>query len=491
MSKRSDGKGTVTPLGDGRFRARGPRQPDGSRPSLGIHETQEAADRAVDIGVVELRQSKRDGSPAFATVGESVLDDREKSGIRGISQERDRFRTHLAECSFAGMPVDRIAPADVTRWLRAMGEKRAMQGSGKKGRKGVATDRAIARSTITRALTLASTIFEAAGPNDRALIERNPCLGLKVPRRPGKEATKDVEVFLTLEEQGAVRACADIPDNERWLILFAFGSGVRMGEQHNLELRDVHTEDDEPHALLRFGSNGKPRKNGLKLRVPLFGFALEAARQQLELLRGQPNPLGLLFPTVNGHRRKGKPLGNGHFRPTAGGSHVLVSGKPVRVRRGTGTHRYVDRLTERLALAGITRHVRWHDLRHSCASSLLQGQWGDAWTIQEVKEQLGHSSVTVTERYAHLGETVLKKAAQKVRPVGHALVTGVSEGVPGVAAIFNDSGWSRESGLNRRPALYETEGLIETLRALAGGNVASDQRVTNLAGSLAALLQTL
>jgi integrase len=345
-------------------------------------------------------------------VAESVLDEREKSGVRGIRQERDRYRAHLSTAHFAAMPIDRIRPADITRWLRAMQDKSAKRGQGKN--KTVTLDHKIERSTIQRVLTLASTIFEAAGPNDRELIESNPCLGIKVKKRPGKEATRDVEVFLTLEEQRAVRECPLISDHDRWLILFAFGSGVRMGEQHNVELRDVHVDGDEPHVIVRFGSNGKPRKNGLKLRVPLFGFALEATKKQVELLKGQANPFGLLFPTENGHRRKGKPLGNGHFVPvTNGGSHVIVKGKPKRVRSG-GTHRYVDRLTEVLALAGITRHVRWHDLRHSCASSLLQGQWGDAWTIQEVSGQLGHSSITVTERYAHLGETALKRAAKKV-----------------------------------------------------------------------------
>ena len=126
---------------------------------------------------------------------------------------------------------------------------------------------------------------------------------------------------------------------------------------------------------------------------------------------------------------------------------------PSRAPRGKGTHVYVDRFREYLSAAGITRPVRWHDLRHTCASALLQGQWGDKWTIEEVSAQLGHSSISVTERYAHLGETVLKKAAKKVRNVdsyaiakapplprvGGALVRGPDEQDPCVAAIRNDS----------------------------------------------------
>ena len=60
---------------------------------------------------------------------------------------------------------------------------------------------------------------------------------------------------------------------------------------------------------------------------------------------------------------------------------------------------------------GITRRVRWHDLRHTCASSLIAGWWGRRWSLEEVKGLLGHSSVKITERYAHLADSVLDVAA--------------------------------------------------------------------------------
>src|SRR5690606_26232308 len=44
-------------------------------------------------------------------------------------------------------------------------------------------------------------------------------------------------------------------------------------------------------------------------------------------------------------------------------------------------------------------------------SSLVAGWWGRVWRIEEVRDLLGHSSVKVTERYAHLAPSVLQAAA--------------------------------------------------------------------------------
>ncbi len=64
-----------------------------------------------------------------------------------------------------------------------------------------------------------------------------------------------------------------------------------------------------------------------------------------------------------------------------------------------------------LRASGLTRRVRWHDLRHTCASSLVSGWWGRRWSLQEVKEMLGHTTIDVTQRYAHLAPGALEEAA--------------------------------------------------------------------------------
>ena len=53
--------------------------------------------------------------------------------------------------------------------------------------------------------------------------------------------------------------------------------------------------------------------------------------------------------------------------------------------------------TPALAAAGLMFQVRFHDLRHAHASWLLAG----GADIQVVKERMGHSSITTTQKYLH------------------------------------------------------------------------------------------
>ena len=54
--------------------------------------------------------------------------------------------------------------------------------------------------------------------------------------------------------------------------------------------------------------------------------------------------------------------------------------------------------------------MRIHDLRHSFASFLING----GRSLYEVQQLLGHSSTTMTQRYAHLARETLLQAANTV-----------------------------------------------------------------------------
>ena len=62
-------------------------------------------------------------------------------------------------------------------------------------------------------------------------------------------------------------------------------------------------------------------------------------------------------------------------------------------------------LTNACELAGV-RRVGWHVLRHSYASHLVMR----GASIAEVQSLLGHASITMTMRYAHLSPRARKRA---------------------------------------------------------------------------------
>ena len=55
-------------------------------------------------------------------------------------------------------------------------------------------------------------------------------------------------------------------------------------------------------------------------------------------------------------------------------------------------------------------HIRFHDLRHTYASWLVQSNV----PMRAVQELLGHTTITTTQRYAHLSTEHLKAAVSKI-----------------------------------------------------------------------------
>lgn len=163
------------------------------------------------------------------------------------------------------------------------------------------------------------------------------------------------------------------------LIAIAATTAIRPSEMVHLLLKDVHLDAEDPYIVIRFGRKGKATKSGNIRRVSLLpGVGLDAFRRWLETLPTYcpENTLGLAFPYPSGAKRQ------------VGGSKFFHSKKNL--------------WREYLTAAGIEREVRFYDLRHTSASSLVAGFWGRRWSLEEIMEHLGHSTPAMSKRYARI-----------------------------------------------------------------------------------------
>ena len=166
----------------------------------------------------------------------------------------------------------------------------------------------------------------------------------------------------------------------RWYTLFllALRTGMRRGEIFALHWREVDFDARQitvKHTEWRGGVVST--KSGKVRVVPMAADLVAALRRWRERCRG-----ALVFPNRDG-----------------------------RIMRRTGNANRA--LRRALSRAGL-RHVRFHDLRHTFASHLvLKGQ-----PLRVVQLLMGHHSVTVTERYAHVGDEQLAAAVDVLDGLG-------------------------------------------------------------------------
>lgn len=236
--------------------------------------------------------------------------------------------------------------------------------------------------TKVRALNLLRVGLQEAV--ERELLEHNPARDVKVHKSGDRSALDDLTGILTPPEQRQLLEA--VPERWRPLVVFALMTGLRQAEQWWLKPADL----GDGLLVVRRSSKGLPPKSGNMRTVYLLGPASRAVELALAATKGP-----WVWPATRGGRRQ--------------------EGKAPR-----GWRKWVT-------AAKLGRRIRWHDLRHTCATSLLAGWWGRKWTLDEVCQHLGHSSVTVTERYARkLAETNQRAVAGTVFPASSPLMLPAS-----------------------------------------------------------------
>jgi integrase len=196
------------------------------------------------------------------------------------------------------------------------------------------------------------------------ILNANPFLKSKPPRIPDRDP-----VFLTEEQFGRLLEVVDVPVL-RDVFVFAVYTGARQGEILNLSWPQV----DLDHRIIRIANTADfTTKSGKGRSLPINNVVFELLSRRA-LLRDHCEYV---------FHRNGKRLTQSYV--------------------GHRFKRYVRR-------AGLSEKVRFHSLRHSFASWMVQ----KGASLYQVQQLLGHSDYRTTQTYAHFDVGSLRSAVNKL-----------------------------------------------------------------------------
>lgn len=162
---------------------------------------------------------------------------------------------------------------------------------------------------------------------------------------------------------------------DRAIIELLFSSGLRISELINLNRDHINTKRRE------FMVRGKGQKDR-----PVF-IGKSAAEHVMTYLEARTDSLPPLFISYS---RNAVETNSGDYRRL--------------------TARSVQRMLSKYArLAGITKHVSPHTLRHSYATDLLM----NGADLRSVQSMLGHSNISTTQVYTHVTDEHLREVYEK------------------------------------------------------------------------------
>lgn len=193
------------------------------------------------------------------------------------------------------------------------------------------------------------------------------------------KAQRKQVTFLNPEELGRLFSMPKLDSinglRDRAILELLFSSGLRVSELVGLNRDDINLKRKE------FMVRGKGQKDR-----PIFISDAAALWLTSYLEKRQDNS---------------KPL----FIRYSGSKQVNLSGNYYRL-----TARSVQRLIGRYSLlAGITKRVSPHTLRHSFATDLLM----NGADLRSVQALLGHSNIATTQIYTHITDPHLKTVHEK------------------------------------------------------------------------------
>jgi integrase len=249
--------------------------------------------------------------------------------------------------------------ADVNASL--ISQCRDVLATGEYKRRGQRTAVQRAPATANRYLATLSHVLSIAW-REWEWIEANPCTKVKKLKEPRGR----VRFLSDDEREQLLAACRESKSLDLYpAVVLALSTGARSGELLSIRWKDV----DLQRGIITLHET----KNGERRSLPLRGHALNLMLERAKVRRIDTD---LVFPS------NVDPL------------------RPINLRQPWETA---------LQRAEID-DFHWHDLRHSCASYLAM----NGATLAEIAEVLGHKTLQMVKRYAHLSEAHTAKVVSKM-----------------------------------------------------------------------------
>jgi integrase len=276
--------------------------------------------------------------------------------VRAITASHDegRWRCHISP-HLGGRRLDALTPHQVDRWLRWL------------------QDNGRSLATQRKAFTLLKTALGPRGAIADRRLAVNPCDGVVPPR-------VDKPRWEQLDRPTFERIYAALPDEQsRALVLCAAFGGLRWSECAGLQRQDWNPLRGT--LTVARGVVWSPG-TGWVTSYPKSGRS--------RTIRVAPRLAEALNELSAGVAADGWLFTNAH------GSHLSASNFRTRT------------WLPACKTAGAT--ARFHDLRHSCASWLIEG----GTDIGLVADMMGHQSILTTQLYIHTREQAQAEAVLRV-----------------------------------------------------------------------------
>lgn len=228
-------------------------------------------------------------------------------------------------------------------------------------REGTQTKREISAATVNRYVAALSVAFSTAS-RDWEWIEDSPTRKVRRLQEPRGRA----RILSDDERRGLLAACERSTNQSlHTIVVLALSTGARKMELLGLRWKDV----DLKRKIITFHDT----KNQERRSVPLQGLAYHLVESHSKVRRLDSD---LLFPSTR--------------NPT----------KPIAIQ---------DPWQKALKEAHVD-DFRFHDLRHSAASYLAMS----GATLAEIAHVLGHKTLQMVQRYAHLTEAHTSKVVSRM-----------------------------------------------------------------------------